>query len=130
MSESRNGDGVWKWIATGVLSALFGLNLLVYNNLQTNINEKFIMMENNLTGTKADIKDLKEKIYLHLTNGEIHMPRSQYLSTSEFVIYKELMKNEKDELRTLFLAVSSENNKNIEQLRIDIRNGYLKNNLK
>ena len=79
MTESKN-TGVWEYlrIATPVLTTL-GLFIvgLVGSNLSNNVNR----METQLLAQMGKIDD---KLFRHLTNDEIHMPRSTMVDKQQF----------------------------------------------
>jgi hypothetical protein len=72
-----------------------------------------------LGGIFNTVGEINDKLFKHLTNDEIHTPRSVVVSKAEFSIYQELRKSQMEDIKEM---VKSQ----IEQLRVDIRNSYLR----
>ncbi|MCK9626550.1 MAG: hypothetical protein M0R23_08865 [Bacteroidales bacterium] len=70
MANSVATNGVFKWIATALVSILLTFNSVTLNNL------------------RLDLKTIDEKIFKHLTNDEIHIPRDYVVSKAEFDLNK------------------------------------------
>jgi len=62
----------------------------------------------------AQVSRIDEKLFHHLSNDEIHMPRSFYVSKAEFDIQSRFIEKENDRII-----------KAIDDLRVDIKAGCL-----
>jgi hypothetical protein len=60
------------------------------------------------------VNRIDEKLFHHLANDEIHMPRSLYVSKAEFDIQSRFIEKENDRII-----------KEIRELKVDIKEGYL-----
>ena len=69
-----------------------------------------IFMLGNITGQVYRIED---KLFHHLANDEIHMPRSQFVSKAEFDLQSRFIEKENDRII-----------KAIDDLRNDLKAGY------
>jgi hypothetical protein len=49
----------------------------------------------------AQIKDVGDKVFLHLTNSEIHIPRATVVSKDEFIIYQTMRDKQMDDLKII-----------------------------
>ena len=49
-------------------------------------------------GLRGDIKDIGNKLFIHLTNEEMHMPRGRISSKAEFELYREFTDKKIDAL--------------------------------
>jgi hypothetical protein len=58
----------------------------------------------------TEIKDFNDKVFKHMTNDEIHTPKSITISKAEFQIYQEFRGREISDLKNLVV----ENNKEIK----------------
>ncbi len=91
-------QNIWKILATLLITTLLGTNITflseLKNDLKSDFSERsnFILktMNDNTTERKKQIMDLDEKIFVHFTNHEIHFPRADALTKSEFETYKML----------------------------------------
>ncbi len=72
MDSSKNHNGILK-ITAALVSAL----IVVVTTLSLFIT----------AGLRNDIKEIDSKIFVHLTNHEIHIPRGQVVTKAEFDIY-------------------------------------------
>ena len=72
-----------------------------------------------LGGIFNKVNTIDDKLFKHLTNEEIHTPRSVAVSKAEFAIYQELRKSQMDDIKEMVKT-------QIEQLRVDIRNSFLR----
>jgi hypothetical protein len=62
----------------------------------------------------AQVSRVDEKLFHHLANDEIHMPRSLYVSKAEFDIQSRFIEKENDRII-----------KAIDELKADIKAGFL-----
>jgi len=62
----------------------------------------------------AQVSRVDEKLFHHLSNDEIHMPRSLYVSKAEFDIQSRFIEKENDRII-----------KAIDELKVDIKAGFL-----
>ena len=62
--------GVWRIVAVAVISSLLASNALI------------------LTGVKTEVHSIDTKLFTHLINADIHIPREQVVSKAEFQLYK------------------------------------------
>ena len=62
----------------------------------------------------AQVTRIDEKLFHHLANDEIHMPRSLYVSKAEFDIQSRFIEKENDRII-----------KAIDELKADIKAGFL-----
>lgn len=51
-----------------------------------------------VSGIKSDVKDINTKMFSHLTNDEIHTPKSIAVSKPEFTIYQQMRGQQMDAL--------------------------------
>ncbi len=69
MSEIKNSNGAWKiagFLICTLITIITTLSLFI------------------TTGLRGDIKKIDNKIFIHLTNHEIHIPRAQVVSKAIF----------------------------------------------
>ena len=56
---------------------------------------------------KSDIKDIDNKMFAHLTNEDLHMPRSRIASQAEFTLYREYTDKNMDTLMATIAKMES-----------------------
>lgn len=76
MSDTKNYNGIWK-----IAGILIGSLITVVTVLSLFITTG---LRNDTMGLRNDIKGIDSKLFTHLTNHEIHIPRDQVVSQSEF----------------------------------------------
>ena len=80
MSNISNNGGLWK-LGAGLIvcfiTVITTLSLFITNGIKTDINL-----------TRNLIKDVDSKLFVHLTNHDIHIPREQVVSKKEFDLYR------------------------------------------
>jgi hypothetical protein len=52
-----------------------------------------------IAGIKSDVKDINEKLFKHLTNDEIHSPRSMVVSQQAFTLYQTMRDNQMADIK-------------------------------
>jgi hypothetical protein len=60
-----------------------------------------------LSGLQKDVKEINEKLFKHLTNDEIHTPKSISVTKPEFQIYQVLREDQMREMRQLVVHIES-----------------------
>jgi hypothetical protein len=101
-----DGNGKTHW--TEYFRVATPFLLLVMTFIGTTFNER-------LTTISNGIAELDTKVFKHLTNDELHPPKSIVVTKAEFSIYQE-MRNE--QMRSIKDVVKDQ----FEQLRIELRN--------
>lgn len=102
----QNAENSWVGWFRFVTPILVTIALFMISNIQhqNEASHKEIM-------NKVDSID--DKLFKHLTNDEMHCPRTLTMSKAEFSIYQEMRQKQMDDLRNLFTQ------------RIDGMNGIL-----
>lgn len=54
-----------------------------------------------LTNINARLVDIDGKLFRHLTNDEVHTPKSVVVTRAEFEIYQHLRDNQMEEIKTM-----------------------------
>lgn len=54
-----------------------------------------------LTNINARLGDIDGKLFRHLTNDEVHTPKSVVVTRAEFEIYQHLRDNQMEEIKTM-----------------------------
>ena len=66
----QNNKGIWAIICTCVIAGLLSFNIFYLGSI------------------KGDIGKLDDKIFIHLTNADIHVPRGYVVSKAEFSMHR------------------------------------------
>ena len=88
---NNKSGGVWRIATIVVLTALLSVNAFLFTMIRTDNTAM-------LTIIRADVKDVDTKLFDHLTNATLHVPREQVVSQAEFDLYKMFKDDEKDEI--------------------------------
>ena len=64
-----------------------------------------------LSNMDKKIEDIQDKLFRHLTNDEMHSPRSLFVTKAEFSIYQELRQAQMSDIKQLFSEFREENNR-------------------
>ena len=56
-------------------------------------------VENYIKGVDEEIKDVGDKIFEHLTNDDLHMPKTIAVTRAEFLIYQEMRDKQMDDVK-------------------------------
>jgi hypothetical protein len=66
-----------------------------------------------LNGIERKVNDIDDKLFRHLTNDELHSPRSLVVSKAEFNIYQEMRQRQMNDIRDIL-------SQRIESLRLSM----------
>lgn len=77
--ESLMGP-VWRVVAVALIGGGLTLNAVLYN------------------GIKTELSDIGTKIFHHMTNDEIHVPREYFVTKAEFDMYAKFSAQDKVEV--------------------------------
>ena len=56
------------------------------------------------------LEDIDEKLFRHLTNDEIHTPKSMVVTRAEYQIYQNLRQIQMDDLKIMVVDIRTDNN--------------------
>ena len=90
-----------------LISTLIGMSITNQNDIKTK-----------LTGMEDKICSIDGKMFIHLTNAEIHIPRSTVVSRDEFSLYQTMRDKQMNDLKELLTSIKD---------KIDGRNNSQKN---
>lgn len=111
----ENGKGVWEYlrIATPVLTTL-GLFIIGYMGSS---------LGNQISNTKTEIiqkvDKLDDKLFRHLTNDEMHTPRSIAVDKNQFELINQMRSEQITDLRTRVECLKDE----VKDLQREVENG-------
>jgi len=69
-----------------------------------------------LSGISTRSKDIDDKLFRHLTNDEIHSPRSLVVTKPEFLIYQEMRDKQMDDLKDLICANNNDMKERVAEI--------------
>jgi len=75
-----------------------------------------------IASLKGDVEKLDNKLFAHLTNDEIHVPRGCIVTKAEFQIQKEYLKGSLSRVRESIVKLSDRFDKNMIRLSDKIDN--------
>jgi hypothetical protein len=96
-SSSKNGNGggmIFKVLQISVPVLIFVLGVYIHQ------------VDNNITAVKSDAKTNYELVFKHLTNDEIHTPKSISLTRPEFAIYQQFRDKQMTDLANIQIQQS------------------------
>lgn len=82
-------DTIWKIISTALISALLAINAGLY------------------TSVKLDLKNIDAKIFHHLTNDEIHIPREYVVPKAEFDMVNNYQEKQRQDVLKAITEIKS-----------------------
>ena len=99
MSDEKNGKiGLFELLRLATPIGIFLLGLL-WNS------------------TRVDISEIKQQIFTHLTNSEIHIPRASVVSRDEFLIYQAMRDKQMADVKDGLCRIESLMQKHISQTK-------------
>lgn len=88
MTSERRQKGIFEYL--NYVTPVFLFVLTLYVNAITQ-NENMVL---------AKVNDIDQKLFKHLTNDELHSPRSLMMTKAEFEIYEKMRDEQFGEIRT------------------------------
>jgi len=70
--NGKNGAMLWRRIAMIIAGAFLSINTIILMTIRT------------------DVVDMNNKIFTHLTNHDIHIPREQLVSSAEYSMFQRI----------------------------------------
>lgn len=61
-----------------------------------------------LSGIKSDVKDIDTKLFTHLTNHELHIPRQDVVTQAEFQLHSEMSKESMNDFKATVKEMTRE----------------------
>jgi hypothetical protein len=98
--DNKNNNGTRSW--TELFRLITPFFLFILTLLAGQINSK--------------INNIDEKLFIHLTNDEMHTPKSIVISKAEFSIYQEMRKNQMENLEKLQRQTSKDMNEGFNKI--------------
>lgn len=101
--DNNNSKVAWFRFITPILVTIA---VVMLGSMERNVNEKFIGINEKIGIISSTVTDIDIKLFKHLTNDEMHSPRSLIVTKPEFLIYQNLrdiqMKDIKDGVNRIF----------------------------
>ena len=69
-----------------------------------------------LANINSKVEQIDDKLFRHLTNDEMHSPRSLFVTKAEFEIYQELRSRQVADIKDLVADMRNDNNKAHENI--------------
>ena len=75
--------------------------LVIISLIGWGIKEKVADMKNSIVAVQCQVAAIDDKMFKHLTNDEIHAPRSTYVQQAEFNLYQKMRDKQMDSMENL-----------------------------
>lgn len=97
VEEKREQVGHWMRFATPVLVTIA---LFFLSSINKNVEDVGKRVESVRAELGGQINGIDDKLFKHLTNDDLHLPKSIAVTKSEFVIYQDMRQRQMEEIKS------------------------------